>query len=145
VSVAILLVRSGELRRTRSPIPNFWTEIEHGQITTVTLGRQDCHRRLPDGQHDDEPLYEFPAGIGPISMIARDPAVPPGVCEVAAKVFATLDTGRQIAPFSSCLPAFGLADAYHVTFAVRQMREARGRLLDVDMATKAAGSGGPEV
>jgi 2-oxo-3-hexenedioate decarboxylase len=45
---------------------------------------------------------------------------------VAAEAFDVLDTGRQIAPFSSRLPRFDLEDAYRVTAAVRQMREARG-------------------
>jgi 2-oxo-3-hexenedioate decarboxylase len=45
---------------------------------------------------------------------------------VAAEAFAVLGTGRQIAPFSSRLPHFDLDDAYRVTAAVRQLREARG-------------------
>jgi 2-oxo-3-hexenedioate decarboxylase len=45
---------------------------------------------------------------------------------VAAEAFDVLDTGGQIAPFSSRLPRFDLDDAYCVTAAVRQMREARG-------------------
>jgi 2-oxo-3-hexenedioate decarboxylase len=45
---------------------------------------------------------------------------------VAAEAFAVLDTGRQIAPFSSRLEQFDLDDAYRVTAAVRQLREARG-------------------
>ena len=45
---------------------------------------------------------------------------------VAAEAFNLLDTGRQIAPFSSRLPRFDLDDAYRVTAAVRQMRETRG-------------------
>src|SRR5919107_4439196 len=45
---------------------------------------------------------------------------------VAAEAFEVLDTGRQIAPFSSRLAHFDLDDAYRVTAAVRQMREARG-------------------
>jgi 2-oxo-3-hexenedioate decarboxylase len=45
---------------------------------------------------------------------------------VAAEAFDLLDTGRQIAPFSSRLPRFELDDAYRVTAAVRQMRENRG-------------------
>ena len=46
--------------------------------------------------------------------------------DVAAQVFAALDSGRQIAPFSEADPDFGLADAYRVTAAVRAQREARG-------------------
>src|ERR687898_3425323 len=45
---------------------------------------------------------------------------------VAAEAFDLIDTGRQIAPFSSRLPRFDLDDAYRVTAAVRQMRESRG-------------------
>ena len=45
---------------------------------------------------------------------------------VAAEAFDLLDTGRQVAPFSSRLPGFDLDDAYRVTAAVRQMRETRG-------------------
>jgi 2-oxo-3-hexenedioate decarboxylase len=45
---------------------------------------------------------------------------------IAAEAFGVLDTGRQIAPFSSRLPAFSLADAYRVTAAVRRLRETRG-------------------
>jgi 2-oxo-3-hexenedioate decarboxylase len=44
---------------------------------------------------------------------------------VAKEAFALLDTGRQVAPFSSRLPRFDLDDAYHVTAAVRRMRESR--------------------
>ena len=45
---------------------------------------------------------------------------------IAAEAFATLDTGRQIAPFTARLSAFDLDDAYHVTAVIRQMRETRG-------------------
>ena len=45
---------------------------------------------------------------------------------IAAEAFGVLDTGRQIAPFSSCHPAFSLDDAYRVTAAVRRLRETRG-------------------
>ena len=47
---------------------------------------------------------------------------------IAAEAFDVLDTGRQIAPFSSQLPDFSLDDAYRVTAAVRQLREARGEI-----------------
>jgi 2-oxo-3-hexenedioate decarboxylase len=47
---------------------------------------------------------------------------------VAAEAFATLDTGGQIAPFSSRLPCFNLDDSYRVAAAVRQMRETRGEV-----------------
>jgi 2-oxo-3-hexenedioate decarboxylase len=47
---------------------------------------------------------------------------------IASEAFATLDTGRQISPFSSRLSSFQLDDAYRVTAAVRQMRESRGEM-----------------
>ena len=47
---------------------------------------------------------------------------------VAAEAFTVLDTGRQIAPFSSRFAHFDLDDAYRVTAAVRQMRESRGEI-----------------
>src|SRR5215218_9935590 len=47
---------------------------------------------------------------------------------VATEAFGVLDTGRQISPFSSRLAHFDLDDAYRVTAAVRQMREARGEI-----------------
>jgi 2-oxo-3-hexenedioate decarboxylase len=47
---------------------------------------------------------------------------------IATEVFGTLDTGRQIEPFSSRISSFKLDDAYRVTAAVRKMREARGEL-----------------
>jgi 2-oxo-3-hexenedioate decarboxylase len=48
------------------------------------------------------------------------------VQDIAQEVFAVLDTGRQIAPFSNADPDFGLDEAYRVTAAVRAKREARG-------------------
>jgi 2-oxo-3-hexenedioate decarboxylase len=47
---------------------------------------------------------------------------------VAAEVFGTLDTGRQIEPFSSRISSFNLDYSYRVTAAVRKMRETRGEL-----------------
>ena len=47
---------------------------------------------------------------------------------IAAEAFDVLDTGRQIAPFSSQLPDFSLDDAYRVTAAVWKLREARGEI-----------------
>ena len=47
---------------------------------------------------------------------------------IAAEAFDVLDTGHQIAPFSSQLPDFSLDDAYLVTAAVRRLREARGEI-----------------
>jgi len=45
---------------------------------------------------------------------------------IATEAMSVLGQGRQIAPFSSRDPAFGLDQAYKVTPIVRQMREARG-------------------
>lgn len=45
---------------------------------------------------------------------------------IAAEALSVLGQGRQISPFSSRDPAFGLDAAYRVTPLVRQMREARG-------------------
>jgi 2-oxo-3-hexenedioate decarboxylase len=47
---------------------------------------------------------------------------------VAADVFGTLGTGRQIEPISSRLSSFDLNDAYRVTAAIRHMREMRGEM-----------------
>lgn len=46
--------------------------------------------------------------------------------DIATEALSVLGQGRQITPFSSRGPAFGLDDAYKVTPLVRQMREARG-------------------
>jgi 2-oxo-3-hexenedioate decarboxylase len=46
--------------------------------------------------------------------------------QIAQKAFELLGTGRQIAPFSSADPAFGLTDAYRVAAEVRALRQARG-------------------
>jgi 2-keto-4-pentenoate hydratase len=46
--------------------------------------------------------------------------------DIAGQVFALLESGRQIAPFSKADPDFGLKDAYRVTALVRAQREARG-------------------
>jgi 2-oxo-3-hexenedioate decarboxylase len=46
--------------------------------------------------------------------------------DIANEAFAILGTGRQIAPFASCVPGFGLAEAYQVTATIRRLREARG-------------------
>lgn len=45
--------------------------------------------------------------------------------ELAAAAVTVLETGCQIAPFSSLLADFSLADAYQVTAAVRRLRQAR--------------------
>lgn len=61
-------------------------------------------------------------------MIVSTPDAVTDVQAVAAAVFDVLDTGRQIAPFSSRLPRFDLDEAYRVTAAVRQMLERRGEI-----------------
>jgi 2-oxo-3-hexenedioate decarboxylase len=48
------------------------------------------------------------------------------VQDIAKEVFAVLETGCQIAPFSKANPDFGLDEAYRVTAAVRAKREGRG-------------------
>lgn len=45
---------------------------------------------------------------------------------IADELFAILNTGRQIAPYSQGNPDFGLADAYRITDIVRRKREAAG-------------------
>ena len=45
--------------------------------------------------------------------------------DIAEQVFAALDTGRQIAPFSTANPDFSLDEAYRVSSGPRE-REARG-------------------
>jgi 2-oxo-3-hexenedioate decarboxylase len=52
-----------------------------------------------------------------------DPAV---LDTIAAEAFSMLGSGRQIAPFSSRYPDFGLKDAYRVTAKVRALRERSG-------------------
>jgi len=48
--------------------------------------------------------------------------------DLATEAFGLLETGRQIAPFSSRLPNLSLDDAYRVTIAVRRLRETRGEI-----------------
>ena len=46
--------------------------------------------------------------------------------DIANEAIAVLGTGRQVAPFSTRRPDFGLEDAYRVTAAIRAQRETRG-------------------
>jgi 2-oxo-3-hexenedioate decarboxylase len=46
--------------------------------------------------------------------------------DIAKEAVAVLGTGRQVAPFSTSRPDFGLEDAYRVTAAIRAQRETRG-------------------
>jgi 2-oxo-3-hexenedioate decarboxylase len=55
------------------------------------------------------------------------PASDPAIERIAGAAMAALgQSGRQIAPFTSHDPAFGLDRAYRVTPVVRRLREARG-------------------
>jgi 2-oxo-3-hexenedioate decarboxylase len=47
---------------------------------------------------------------------------------ISAEVFAALASGHQITPFSARASAFNLDQAYRVTAAIREMREARGEM-----------------
>jgi 2-keto-4-pentenoate hydratase len=59
-------------------------------------------------------------------MTAIETDAPIDVAEIATEALAALDSGRQIAPFSSRLAAFELDDAYRVTAAANHMRVTRG-------------------
>ena len=52
--------------------------------------------------------------------------LPMDIEAIAKQVFAVLETGRQITPFSKVYPDFGLKEAYRVAGAVRAKREAHG-------------------
>src|SRR5215217_9253308 len=74
---------------------------------------------------DDDAAAEMrPRGDGQMTSRSAEPVT--DVQNVAAEAFELLDTGRQVVPFSSRLPRFDLEGAYHVTAAVRRMRESRG-------------------
>jgi 2-oxo-3-hexenedioate decarboxylase len=51
-----------------------------------------------------------------------------GLQSIPGEVFAALDSGHQITPFSARVSPFDLEQAYSVTAAVRRMREARGEM-----------------
>ena len=77
---------------------------------------------------DNNPAPALPCGkYGVINAISNMDALI-DVQAVAAEVFAILDTGDQIQPFSSRSSSFNLDDAYRATAIVRKMREARGEL-----------------
>jgi 2-oxo-3-hexenedioate decarboxylase len=61
-----------------------------------------------------------------MTTIDGDPLT--GLQAISAEVFAALDSGRQVGPFSARASAFDLDQAYRVTAAIRQMREARGEM-----------------
>jgi 2-keto-4-pentenoate hydratase len=54
------------------------------------------------------------------------PAPPADVAAIAEEIFATLGSGRQIAPFTSRTAGLTLKDAYRVTALLNEKREARG-------------------
>jgi 2-oxo-3-hexenedioate decarboxylase len=47
---------------------------------------------------------------------------------IAAEALTSLDSGRQISPFSARFPDFDLDDAYRVAAAIKQIRETRGEM-----------------
>jgi 2-keto-4-pentenoate hydratase len=53
-------------------------------------------------------------------------APPADVAAIAEEIFATLGSGRQIAPFTSRTDGLTLEDAYRVTALLNEKREARG-------------------
>jgi 2-oxo-3-hexenedioate decarboxylase len=53
-------------------------------------------------------------------------AAPADVSAIAAEIFATLGTGRQVAPFTARPAGLTVADAYRVSGALNAMRQARG-------------------
>jgi 2-keto-4-pentenoate hydratase len=73
-------------------------------------------------------LSRFSAPLLPKPYMDRNMHTLIDIQAVAAEVFATLNTGHQIKPFSSRICSFNLDDAYRVTAAVRKMRETRGEL-----------------
>jgi 2-oxo-3-hexenedioate decarboxylase len=59
-------------------------------------------------------------------MSDQTPNSAPEIQAIADEAFAVLNTGRQIAPFSASRDRFDLGEAYRVTCAVRERREASG-------------------
>ncbi|MBA3450012.1 MAG: hydratase, partial [Chloroflexia bacterium] len=64
--------------------------------------------------------------MGEAIVTATEATVTSDVQAIASEAFATLNTGRQVSPFSTRFPAFDLGAAYRVTAAVRQMRQVSG-------------------
>src|SRR5258708_17946077 len=76
-----------------------------------------------------EPLrISLPIDTDVVAMTNGDTNALTELQGIAAEALAALDTCRQISPFSERLSAFDLDDAYHVTAAIRQMREMRGEM-----------------
>ena len=80
---------------------------------------------LVPGIHVFRSAKTWMAGTSP-AMTPHSTIAPTDIAGIAAEALAALDSGGQIAPFSSRLAAFEIEDAYRVTAAVRKMREARG-------------------
>ena len=79
--------------------------------------------------HDPQKIKVSFAGRDLGQLLHRREVVPgerePRAGAAARELISVLDEkGRQIAPFSSRDPAFGLADAYRITPVVRSLREA---------------------
>jgi 2-keto-4-pentenoate hydratase len=62
-----------------------------------------------------------PASAAPTAATA-----PADISAIAAEIFATLGTGRQIAPFTARPAGLTVEDAYRVSAALNAMRQARG-------------------
>jgi 2-keto-4-pentenoate hydratase len=62
----------------------------------------------------------------PASAAPNAAAPTADISAIAAEIFATLGTGRQIAPFTSRPPGLSVKDAYRVSAALNAMRQARG-------------------
>ena len=62
----------------------------------------------------------------PASAAPTAAAAPADISAIAAEIFTTLGTGRQIAPFTSRSAGLTVADAYRVSGALNAMRRARG-------------------
>jgi 2-keto-4-pentenoate hydratase len=62
----------------------------------------------------------------PAPAVPTSVKVPADIPAIAAKIFATLGTGRQIAPFSARPAGLTVEDAYRVSAALNAMRRSRG-------------------
>jgi 2-oxo-3-hexenedioate decarboxylase len=64
--------------------------------------------------------------VSPASAAPTAAAASADISAIAAEIFATLGTGRQIAPFTARPAGLTVADAYRVSAALNAMRQARG-------------------
>jgi 2-oxo-3-hexenedioate decarboxylase len=62
----------------------------------------------------------------PASAASTAAAATAGISAIAAEIFATLGTGRQVAPFTARPAGLTVEDAYRVSAALDAMRQARG-------------------